>query len=127
VSRLATQAGEPTTRRWLVLVVVCISALIVNLDNTILNVALPTLVLPTLVRKLDATSSELLWIVDPYAMAFGGLLLVGGSPGRVGCGAGALLPTATNSWSDGSPKATPGSDQPPTPWPSKSVAPSASL
>ena len=54
--------------------VVCASALIVNVDNTILNVALPTLV-----RKLAATSSELQWIVDSYAMVFAGLLLVGGS------------------------------------------------
>ena len=57
-----------------VLVVVCVSALIVNVDNTILNVALPTLV-----RDLHATSSELQWIVDSYAMVFAGLLLVGGS------------------------------------------------
>jgi MFS family permease len=56
------------------LVVVCASALIVNVDNTILNVALPTLV-----RKLAATSSELQWIVDSYAMVFAGLLLAGGS------------------------------------------------
>ena len=52
----------------------CVSILVVNLDNTILNVALPTLV-----RKLGATSSELQWIVDAYAMVFAGLLLVGGS------------------------------------------------
>jgi EmrB/QacA subfamily drug resistance transporter len=57
-----------------VLVVVCVSALIINLDNTILNVALPTLV-----RQLHASSSELQWIVDSYAMVFAGLLLVGGS------------------------------------------------
>jgi EmrB/QacA subfamily drug resistance transporter len=56
------------------LVVVCVSALIVNVDNTILNVALPTLV-----RQLHATSSALQWIVDSYAMVFAGLLLVGGS------------------------------------------------
>jgi EmrB/QacA subfamily drug resistance transporter len=43
-------------------------------DNTILNVALPTLV-----RTLHATSSQLQWIVDSYAMVFAGLLLVGGS------------------------------------------------
>jgi MFS family permease len=54
--------------------VLCASALIINVDNTILNVALPTLV-----RKLAATSSELQWIVDSYAMVFAGLLLVGGS------------------------------------------------
>jgi MFS family permease len=53
---------------------VCVSALIINVDNTILNVALPILV-----RKLHATSSELQWIVDSYAMVFAGLLLVGGS------------------------------------------------
>jgi EmrB/QacA subfamily drug resistance transporter len=54
--------------------VLCVSILVVNLDNTILNVALPTLV-----RKLGATASELQWIVDSYAMVFAGLLLVGGS------------------------------------------------
>jgi EmrB/QacA subfamily drug resistance transporter len=64
---------EAVRPKW-VLAVVCVSALIVNLDNTILNVALPTLV-----RKLDATSSDLQWIVDSYAMVFAGLLLVGGS------------------------------------------------
>ena len=53
---------------------VCIAALIINIDNTILNVALPTLV-----RELRATSSELQWIVDSYAMVFAGLLFVGGS------------------------------------------------
>ncbi len=66
--------GEHGAHRWSVLVVVCVSALIVNVDNTILNVALPTLV-----RELRATSSELQWIVDSYAMVFAGLLLVGGS------------------------------------------------
>ena len=62
------------SHRWAALVVLCSSVLITNLDNTILNVALPTLV-----RKLHATSSELQWIVDSYAMVLAGLLLVGGS------------------------------------------------
>ncbi|MGO8873985.1 MAG: MFS transporter [Acidimicrobiales bacterium] len=56
------------------LVVLCVTILMVNVDNTILNVALPTLV-----RQLHATSSELQWIVDTYAMVFAGLLFVGGS------------------------------------------------
>lgn len=60
--------------RWAALAVLCASALIINVDNTILNVALPTLV-----RKLHATSSELQWIVDSYALVFAGLLLVSGS------------------------------------------------
>lgn len=70
----ATRHERRGGHRWAILVVVCASALIVNVDNTILNVALPTLV-----RKLAATSSELQWVVDSYAMVFAGLLLVGGS------------------------------------------------
>jgi len=66
--------AKPSTHRWAVLAVVCVSALIINVDNTILNVALPTLV-----KDLHATSSALQWIVDSYAMVFAGLLLVGGS------------------------------------------------
>ncbi len=62
------------SRRWAVLCVLCVAVLVVNIDSTILNVALPTLV-----RKLHATSSELQWIVDAYSMVFGGLLLVSGS------------------------------------------------
>ena len=60
--------------RWGVLVVLCAAALIINVDNTILNVALPTLV-----RDLHATSSQLQWVVDSYSMVFAGLLLVSGS------------------------------------------------
>ena len=65
---------EPRAHGWAAVVVVCVAALIINVDNTILNVALPALV-----RQLHATSSELQWIVDSYAMVFAGLLLVGGS------------------------------------------------
>jgi len=54
--------------------VLCVSLLIVTLDNTVLNV-----VLPTLVRDLHATTSQLQWIVDAYVMVFAGLLLVAGS------------------------------------------------
>lgn len=69
-------AGHP----WAILAVLCVSLLIVSLDNTVLNVALPTLV-----RDLHATDTELQWIVDAYATVFAGLLLVVGSLGdRVG-------------------------------------------
>jgi EmrB/QacA subfamily drug resistance transporter len=74
---IATAAGPgSTTARtpWLVLPVLCVAVLVVNIDSTILNVALPTLI-----RKLHASSSDLQWIVDAYALAFGGLLLVAGS------------------------------------------------
>ena len=60
----------PSSRRWLALAVLCVALLIVNLDNTVLNVALPTLV-----RDLHATDSELQWIVNSYVMVFAGLLL----------------------------------------------------
>jgi EmrB/QacA subfamily drug resistance transporter len=54
--------------------VLCVPLLIVSLDNTVLNVALPTLV-----RKLHSSDSELQWIVDAYVLVFGGLMLVSGS------------------------------------------------
>lgn len=52
----------------------CVTLLMVTLDNTVLNVALPTLV-----RDLHATTTELQWIVDAYVLVFAGLLLVSGS------------------------------------------------
>jgi EmrB/QacA subfamily drug resistance transporter len=61
-------------RRWLALAVLCLPLLIVSLDNTVLNV-----VLPTLERKLHASTSQLQWIVDAYVLVFAGLLLVCGS------------------------------------------------
>jgi EmrB/QacA subfamily drug resistance transporter len=63
-----------------VLAVLCVSLLIVSLDSTILNIALPALV-----RALSATESQLQWIADAYSCTFAGLLLVAGSLGdRVG-------------------------------------------
>ena len=60
--------------------ILCISLLIVSLDDTILNIALPALV-----RDLRATESQLQWIVDVYACVFAGLLLIAGSvEGRFG-------------------------------------------
>jgi EmrB/QacA subfamily drug resistance transporter len=54
----------------------CISLLVVSLDDTVLNVALPDIV-----RSLHASSSDLQWVVDTYAVVFAGLLLVFGSLG----------------------------------------------
>ena len=67
-------AAAPDGRRWIALAVLCVSLLMVVLDNTVLNV-----VLPTLVRQLHATTTELQWIVDAYVIVFAGLLLVAGS------------------------------------------------
>jgi EmrB/QacA subfamily drug resistance transporter len=63
-------------RRWWILAVLCFSLLVIVLDNTILNVAIPTIV-----RDLDATNSQLQWMVDAYTLVFAGLLLTGGSLG----------------------------------------------
>ncbi len=61
-------------RRWLVLAVLCLSLLIIVMDNTILNVAIPSLV-----NDLGASNSELQWIIDAYVLVFAGLLLTTGS------------------------------------------------
>lgn len=63
-------------RRWLTLGVLSLSLLVIGLDNTILNVALPTLV-----RELGATASQLQWMVDAYILVFAGLLLTMGALG----------------------------------------------
>jgi EmrB/QacA subfamily drug resistance transporter len=65
-----------TTRRWWVLAVLCVSLMMIGLDNTILNVALPTLV-----RELHASFGQLQWIVDSYTVVFAGLMLTAGSLG----------------------------------------------
>ena len=74
--RTVTAPARAGPRRGPILAVLCVSLLIVSLDNTILNVALPSMV-----RSLQATSSQLQWIVDAYAVVFGGLLLAMGSLG----------------------------------------------
>ena len=63
-------------RRWLALAVLCLSLLAIVIDNTIVNVALPTLV-----RDLGADVSQLQWVVDAYTLVFAGLLLLAGALG----------------------------------------------
>ncbi len=63
-------------RRWVGLAVLCISLMVVSLDNTILNVALPRLS-----DDLHASTSQLQWILDGYTLVFAGLLLTAGSLG----------------------------------------------
>jgi hypothetical protein len=71
-------SGEaaPDDRRWVVLGVLCLALLVVGIDGTIVNVALPTLV-----RELGATSSQLQWIVDAYTIVFAAFLLIAGNTG----------------------------------------------
>jgi EmrB/QacA subfamily drug resistance transporter len=63
-------------RRWWILLVLIVSLFTVNLDNTIINVALPTLA-----RALNADMSQLQWIIDGYVLLFAGLLLAAGALG----------------------------------------------
>lgn len=63
--------GHP--KRWAILGVLVVSLLIVVLDNTVLNIALPTIQ-----HDLDATQSELLWAVDSYQLVFAALLFTWG-------------------------------------------------
>ncbi len=68
--------AQSSHRRWIVLPVLCLSVFLVVVDNTIFNVALPTLN-----RTLGASITSLQWIVDAYSLAFAGLLLAGGGIG----------------------------------------------
>jgi EmrB/QacA subfamily drug resistance transporter len=63
-------------RRWWTLAVLCLSLVLIGLDNTILNVALPTIQ-----RTFNATAAELQWLVDAYVLVFAGLLLTMGALG----------------------------------------------
>lgn len=63
-------------RRWAILGVLSFSVFLAVVDNTIVNVALPSMS-----EQLQATTSQLQWIVDAYSLVFAGLLLVGGSLG----------------------------------------------
>lgn len=60
-------------RRWWALVALCGAVLLVMIDNTIVNVALPTIS-----RDLGASNSGLQWVVDAYTLTFAGLLLTAG-------------------------------------------------
>ena len=64
------------SRRWIILGIMSLSLIIVMLNNVTLNVALPELS-----KDLQADNTELQWIMDAYALIFGGTLLVMGAIG----------------------------------------------
>ncbi|MGW1890426.1 MFS transporter [Streptomyces sp. NPDC002004] len=77
----ATTAETPTRpgpqghpRRWLILGVICLAQLTVLLDNTVLNVAIPSLT-----RALDASTADIQWMINAYSLVQSGLLLTAGS------------------------------------------------
>ncbi|MDX6416881.1 MAG: hypothetical protein QOG28_1501, partial [Trebonia sp.] len=75
-SAIQDRPAASVDRRWLVLVVVAIAQLMVVLDSTVVNIALPSAQ-----RSLGFPNSDRQWVVTAYALAFGSLLLVGGRLG----------------------------------------------
>jgi EmrB/QacA subfamily drug resistance transporter len=75
-SAVQERRAAPGDRRWLVLVVVAIAQLMVVLDSTIVNIALPSAQ-----QALGFPNSDRQWVVTAYSLAFGSLLLVGGRLG----------------------------------------------
>lgn len=69
-------SGDGHPRRWAILAVLVVSLLVVVLDNTILNIALPTIQ-----ADLSASPGELIWAVDSYILAFAALLFTWGALG----------------------------------------------
>jgi EmrB/QacA subfamily drug resistance transporter len=81
---MSTDALRPATahaalddrRRWLALIVLCLGALMIMIDTTIVNVALPS------IRKdLNCSERSLVWVVNAYLLTFGGSLLLAGRLG----------------------------------------------
>src|SRR5260370_4555709 len=68
--------AAPTDRRWLVLLVVAVAQLMVVLDATVVNIALPSAQ-----HALGFSNNDRQWVVTCYALAFGSLLLLGGRIG----------------------------------------------
>ena len=65
--------GDDAREKVIVLLTMCFALAMVMIDNTVVNVALPTLN-----QELGASISDLQWIVDGYVLAFASLLLTGG-------------------------------------------------
>ncbi|HVG67754.1 MAG TPA: MFS transporter, partial [Gaiellales bacterium] len=63
-------------RRWLALIVLCLGDLMILLDTTVVNVALPSIR-----EDLGFSEESLAWVVNAYLLTFGGFLLLGGRLG----------------------------------------------
>lgn len=74
--RIATVTATRIDRRWLALIVLCMGDLMIVLDSTIVNVALPSIR-----ADLGFSEASLAWVVNAYMLTFGGFLLLGGRLG----------------------------------------------
>src|SRR5437764_15055385 len=70
--------SDSSRKRWLALIVLCLGDLMIVLDTTIVNVALPSIR-----EDLAFTETSLVWVVNAYMLTYGGFLLLGGRPGRL--------------------------------------------
>ncbi|MEQ6437006.1 DHA2 family efflux MFS transporter permease subunit [Comamonas sp. w2-DMI] len=70
------ETAAHSRRRWLALIVLCLGELMIVLDSTIVNVALPSIR-----ADLGFTETSLVWVVNAYMLTFGGCLLLGGRLG----------------------------------------------
>ena len=71
-----TDSRTDSRKRWLALIVLCLGSLMIVLDSTIVNVALPSIR-----TDLGFTPTALAWVVNAYLLTFGGFLLLGGRLG----------------------------------------------
>ncbi|MGW7556305.1 MFS transporter, partial [Streptomyces rimosus] len=79
MSSVAPSATDPLSparnpARWLILAVICLAQLTVLLDNTVLNVAVPSLT-----EEMGATTADVQWMLNAYSLVQSGLLLTAGN------------------------------------------------
>jgi EmrB/QacA subfamily drug resistance transporter len=71
-----TSTSSDSRSRWIALIVLCLGSLMIVLDSTIVNVALPSIK-----KDLGFSQTSLAWVVNGYLLTFGGFLLLGGRLG----------------------------------------------
>ena len=76
VTNITSKRATDERSRWTALVVLCVGMLMIILDMTIVNVALPSIQ-----KDLGFSQSGLAWVVNAYLITFGGLLLLAGRLG----------------------------------------------
>src|ERR1700759_3528226 len=82
MTSVLTTSTRPMTKatdergRWIALVVLCVGMLMIILDSTVVNVALPSIQ-----HDLGFSQADLAWVVNAYLITFGGLLLLAGRIG----------------------------------------------
>src|SRR3989441_2296697 len=74
--KIHSSAIRPGRRRWIALIVICLGQLMIVLDSTIVNVALPSIQ-----HDLHFSQANLTWVVNGYLIAYGSFLLIGGRAG----------------------------------------------